>query len=212
MPTDEEALELKPRIERIARSVATRSNASRTVRDQLYDDAVGHVFSVYHKFDPQVASFSTWCFTVLRNHCVTLIREEARKSKHLKRARDAAKVEDERRHQEKPAPSPAEEQEDRVPRVDLVALFDRHLDPLDRLLVAAYEGLLKRFGSVIADRWCREAGRGDAAAWLAIESLPQTQRKRAEAALIGENIDWLRTRIWRAMQTLKDAIATGGGR
>lgn len=211
MPTDEEALQLKPQIERIARSVATRLNASRTVRDQLYDDAVGHVFSVYHKFDPQVASFTTWCFTVLRNHCVTLIREEAQRWKYLEHARDSAEIEDEHRHREKPAPSPAEEREERVPRTDLVALLDRHLEPLDRLLLAAYEGLLQRFGTEVADRWCREADRADAAAWRAIESLPQKQRKRAEAKLLGEEIDCVRTRLWRAMQKLKAAMAGGGG-
>jgi RNA polymerase sigma factor (sigma-70 family) len=206
MPSDEEALQLKAQIDGIARMVATRCNASRTVRDRLYEDATGHVFAVLHAFDRQRGAFSTWCYTVLHNHCVSLIRAESQERKYLEHARDAARVEDERRRLEKPAPSAIEEREQRMPRAQLVAAFDRHLEPLDRLLVAAYEGLLQRFGTDVCDSWCRAAGRSDSAAWHDIEAKPQGQRKKALAALLGESLAWVRTRIWRAMQALKQAL------
>jgi RNA polymerase sigma factor (sigma-70 family) len=208
MPTDEEARQLAPVIERIARQVANRQNASRTVRDELAGEVVGHVFSVIHTFDPSVAKFSTWCYAVVRNHCVTLIRQEARRRGIAEKARDAAKIDEERQLLEGPAPSPAEEREEAElragrPRFDLVPLLDAHLQPIDRLLLAGYVGLLSAVDGDVVDRWCRDAERPDAAGLTEIEGVPKSQRKQAMARILGEKLGWVRQRIFRAVQRLK---------
>lgn len=209
MPTDEEARDRTPQILGIAKQVANRLNASTTVRDELYDAVLGHVFAVMHTYDPTKARFSTWCYTVVRNQCVTLIREEARRTKLYKKARGRAEVDEERQLKAGPAASPLEEREQDERNAagkgfDFVPLLDRHLQPIDRLMLAAYLGVLSTVGDDVVVRWCREAGRDDAARLTVVEQLPKSQRKHAIAHALGEGLGWVRQRIFRAVQRLKD--------
>jgi RNA polymerase sigma factor (sigma-70 family) len=209
MPTDEEIRDRTQQIERIARQVANRLNASSTVRDELYDAAVGHVFAVMHTYDPTVAKFSTWCYTVLRNQCVTLIRQEAKRRKIIKKARGVAEVDEERQLRSGPAASAMEVREEGVRAstatgFQFVPLLDAHLKPIDRLMLAAYLGALSTVGDEVVARWCREAAHEGAASLAGVEQLPTTQRKEAIAAVLGESLGWVRQRIFRAVQRLKE--------
>jgi RNA polymerase sigma factor (sigma-70 family) len=210
MPSEEESQLLIPQIERIARRVARRLNASPSVRQEFDADAVGHVFEVIDRFDAERASFGTWCQTVLRNHCVTLIRREAGRRKLIENVGNAAAIEAERRLGEGPPPSPLEERENRPPQIDVAKLLEERLQPLDRLLFATYAEVLSACAAETVERWCREAG-CEQAALRAIEALPRSQRKNRLAAALGENIDWVRQRIYRAVQRLKAGGIGGGG-
>lgn len=209
MPTDDEIRERTQQIERIARQVANRLNASSTVRDELYDAAVGHVFAVIHTYDHTKAKFSTWCGTVIRNQCVTLIRQEAKRKKIIKKARGVAEVDEERQLRAGPATSAMEEREEGARATtaagfQFVPLLDEHLRPLDRLMLAAYLGTLSTVGAEVVARWCREAGHEGAASLAGVEQLPTSQRKAAIAGVLGESLGWVRQRIFRAVQRLKE--------
>jgi RNA polymerase sigma factor (sigma-70 family) len=209
MPTDDEIRDRTQQIERIARQVANRLNASSTVRDELYDAAVGHVFSVIHTYDPTLAKFSTWCYTVVRNQCVTLIRQEAKRNKIVKKARGVAEVDEERQLRSAPTASAMEESEEEARAsagtgFQFAPLLDEHLKPIDRLMLAAYLGVLSTLGDDVVARWCREAGHEGAASLAGVEQLPTSQRKEAIAAVLGESLGWVRQRIFRAVQRLKD--------
>jgi len=218
MPTDDEWRLLLPQIERIARSVANRCNASRTVRDEFAASAVSHVYAVYEKFDPGIASFRTWCGTVLRNHCVNLIRSEARGRKALDKLRDCAVEREAERLDAPPPPSPAEERETQAEQaaaqrggsaVGLVERLEKLASAQDRILVAAYYGVLSACGAETVDRWCREAGWAHAESLRALEQVPRTKRKRAIAGIVGSSADWVRQHIFRAIGRLKDGEVGG---
>jgi len=210
MPTEDEARRLIPQIQRLARAAANRLNASPVVRDELDAEAVGHVFGVIDTFDPRLASFSTWCFTVLRNRCVTLIRQEAARRNLGKKLGQRKALDAERHQSEGAGMSPLEavedaaEREARRPRFDIVQVLERHLKPNDRMLVAAYAGLLAACCPEVVDRWCREAKWNHAVAFQATANLPQRQRKEALAGIVGEKVDWVRQRIFRALRRLQD--------
>lgn len=207
--SDEEARRLVPHIERIARQVANQLNASRWVRDALAQDAVGHVFTVYHKFDPAIASFGTWCHTVLRNKCVSLIRKDAGRRRAMGGLHDEASIAEERQRREGPVSSADEPLVER-PLPFLLARFEMYLVPLDRLLLGAYQGLLSRFGVEVVHRWCRADKRDGDAAFLEIETMPQNKRKQALAQLFGETSDWVRQRIFRAVEKLRRGLEEEG--
>jgi RNA polymerase sigma factor (sigma-70 family) len=215
MPTDEEWRSLIPQIERIARRVANRCNASPTVRDELADEAVGHIFRVYDKFNPAIANFSAWGDTVLRNLCVTLIRKEAARRRLADNVRQSLSSDGHVPQPGGPVRLPESEQAERaaneasVPRIDIVALLKRLPSPQDRLLLGAYQGVLSTCEAEAVNRWCRDANWDHAAALTALEELPRQQRKQAIAHIVGAKVDWVRQRIFRAVQRLKNDGTAG---
>lgn len=215
LPTDDEWRALVPQIARIAEFVGHRSNASPTVRDELEASAVTYVYERIAQFDRNVSAFSTWCRTVLKNRCVSLIRSEAVRRKRVQGHADAVSQEHEQRLDDDPPPTPLEIAEDDAakahrPRLDVVDVLERHLvQPIDRILIVVYAELCEACGDKTLTRWCDEAGGVDAAALRSIESLQQRSRKRALATLLGEKVDWVRQRIFRAGRLLKQSGVGG---
>lgn len=208
-PTDDEWRGLIPQIERIAIAVGRRTNASPTVRDELASSAVTHVFDRICRFDKTRASFPTWCTAILKNHCISLIRREASQAKRAKGHADIVAREHQRRLQDDPPPTPLESDEDGAsgalrPRLDVVETLERHLQPIDRILIAVYADLCATCGAETLARWCLDAGGVEATALAPIEALPKTKRKQALAALLGEKNDWVRQRMFRAGRRLKE--------
>lgn len=209
LPTNDEWHALLPQIERIAVSVGRRNNASPTVRDELESSAVAHVYQRITHFDPTRATFSTWCQTVLRNHCVSLIRGEASRTNRGKKHAESVAHEHQQRLAGAPPPTPLETDEDqaaaaRRPQVNVPEVLERHLQPIDRILLVVYAELSPACGEETLARWCTEAGGVDSAALRAIETLPKARRKQALAGMLGESVGWVRQRIFRATQRLKD--------
>ena len=209
LPTDDEWRDLLAQIEPIAITVGRLCNASPTVRDELTGSAVTHVYERIAHFDPQQSAFRTWCRTVLRNHCVSLIRSEASKTKRTQRHADHVARDHERRLLDEPPPTPLEAAEDaaaktRHPPIEVAATLERHLKPVDRILIAVYAELCSACAAATFARWCDEAGGLDAAALRAIEGLATSRRKAALADLLGERVDWVRQRIFRAVRRLRD--------
>lgn len=201
---EEEWRQSIPLILRIARWVANRVNASVTVRDELLAEGVTHLWRKIHLFDPTQATFRTWATAVLHNLCVSMIRKEATRRNLINKARTEAQIEQERQLREGPAPSGPEQEEARRPRFDIVETLDRLRHPIDRILLGAYAGVISSCRPDVVERWCREAGFEHAAALHGIEALPRARRKRALATLVGQTSDWVRQRIFRATQVLKD--------
>jgi len=205
--SDEAWRDLIPQIEGIARKVARHKNASPTVRDALFSEAVGHIFDKRTSFDDTVARFSTWCWTVLANLCVSMIAKEA----VARRRRDRHRNDEEYRQQQmlrqgrsaSSSEDGADEEEQREPRPDLFSLLEDRLKPQDRLLVATYSGVLDACGRDVVERWCREAECEQAHELYRIAGLPTAQRKQAIAIALHRKLDWVRTRIYRALEALK---------
>lgn len=209
LPTEDEWRELLAQVEPIAITVGRRCNASPTVRDELLSSAVSHVYERYDHFDPQKSAFSTWCRTVLKNHCISLIRSEAARTKRTKRHADHVARAQEQRLLDEPPPTPLEVAEEEAAKarrrpLDVSATLERHLQPVDRVLLVVYAELSTACGSATLARWCEEAGGVDATALTAIEALAKPKRKQALALLLGETVDWVRQRMFRAVQRLKD--------
>jgi DNA-directed RNA polymerase specialized sigma24 family protein len=207
--TDDEWRELLPQIERIISAVGLRKNASPTVRDRLEEEAVPHLLKVIDQFNPKVASFSSWCKTVLGNFCVTLIRKEATARKRFGLYRDEFlhTHATEMRGQGWRAPPDEDEHDDAAappPRIDLVPVLEARLAAIDRLLVATYFGVLDFCGPAVVDRWCRDATCDKADELRRVAALPKRERQRATAEALGRKHDWVRTRIYRAMQQIGD--------
>jgi len=208
-PTDDHWSEWLPQIGRIAASVGRRTNASRTVRDELEGSAVTHVYERIAHFDPTRGAFSTWCQTILRNHCVSLIRGEASRINRGRRHAEDVAHKHEQRLAEAPPPTPLEVDEDRAaadrrPKIDVVATLERHLQPIDRVLLVVYAELCSTCGDATLGKWCIAAGGIDRAGLLTIEKLPKARRKQALATLCGESVGWVRQRIFRAARRLKE--------
>jgi RNA polymerase sigma factor (sigma-70 family) len=207
--TDDEWRDLLAQIEPIAASVGHRCNASPTVRDELADSAATHVFEHIEQYDPMKSAFRTWCRTVLRNHCVSLIRREATRVKGAKRHADRVRQAHEQRLLDEPPPTPLESAEDEAAQarrrpIDIAASLERYLQPVDRILLAVYAELSAACGPATLARWCEEAGGVDPAALGPIEALGKSKRKQALAGLLGEKVDWVRQRIFRAIRRLRD--------
>lgn len=209
LPTDDEWHALVPQIAMIAESVGRHSNASPTVRDELEGSAVAHVYERISHFDHSLGGFPTWCRTVLKNHCISLIRCEAVRRKRVQGHADDVAHEHEQRLHDTPPPTPLEIHEAAAaeahrPRLDVVDVLERHLvQPIDRILIVVYAELCAACGDETLARWCRDAGDVDAIALRAIEALPQRSRKQALAKLLGEKVDWVRQRMFRAGKLLK---------
>ena len=212
---------LLPEIERIARMVAIKRNASPTVRDALFSKAAGHVFEASISFSPNQGRFAAWCQRVLNNLCVDLIRREAASRRRFDRYRDdmehlqgtaertsgnRTSAEEDDETDEQPLLPMSPEQL----RADLVDLFERRLAPDRRLLVIAYLGGIDACGEGVVARWCREAGFTQPVDFRTIASLPKTKRKKALANALGLKLDTVRTQIYRALQSLGGDGVEGG--
>lgn len=214
LPTDDEWRELLAQIDPIVISVGRRCNASPTVRDELAASAVTHVFERIEHYDRTKSGFGTWCRTVLKNHCISLIRSEAAQTKRVKRHADHVARTHEQRLLDDPPPTPLESAEDeatkgRQPALDVAATLERHLQPVDRILLAVYAELCAACGPATLARWCEEAGSVDPAALPGIEALAKSKRRQALAGLLGEKVDWVRQRMFRAVRRLRD-LGIGG--
>lgn len=209
LPTDDEWRELLAQIEPIAISVGRRCNASPTVRDELVGSAVTHVYERIAHFDPAQSAFRTWCRVVLKNHCISLIRSEASRTRRVKEHADHVARIHEQRLLDEPHPTPLETAEDEAERsrrrpIDVATTLEQHLQPVDRILLAVYAELCAACGAATLARWCEEAGGVDAAALPAIEALAKSKRRKALAGLLGEKVDWVRQRMFRAVCRLRD--------
>lgn len=227
---DDQWLALLPEINRIARNVGLQKNASPTVRDRLCSEAVSHVFLKSKLFSPAQGKFAAWCQQVLGNLCVDLIRKEAAARRRFDRYR--ADVERDQQAAEQAARNPAADPIDTVSsedardggkvaeeatdaatcgadpdnqgiRADLMGLLEQHLEPVDRLLLVTYLGLFDACQSAVVDRWCREACLDHAADFRRVSTLPKRSRKREIATALRKELDWVRTRIYRALVLLK---------
>jgi DNA-directed RNA polymerase specialized sigma24 family protein len=202
--------ELLPQINRIARTVGRRKNASPRVRDELSGVAVEHVYAKSGQFDPNLGSFQNWCSTVLANKCVSLIRKEASDARLIakenllfqKKVSDAIRV---------------AEEEDPLPQIDWPVVFERaRLNPTDRLLVALDLVICDRFQKQEIARWLSDAS---LPADFPVQNLADTsqgarRKALAHALLAAEHAEateaaiqhkshWIRTRLTRAKLRIK---------
>lgn len=209
--TEDEWRDRLPEIERIAGKVGRSKNASPNVRDRLQSEAAGHIAEVIGQFNSAKGSFSTWCWTVLGNLCVTMIRKEARERERFDGYRGEMLHTGRRRMAGQESQSGEEElpDDERQPLPDLVPLLEQKLKPIDRLIVAAYHGVLNACGDDIVDRWCAEAKTDKAIDLRAAAVVPRQNRSQAVADALGRKLDYVRTRLFRAMQTLKSARQEG---
>lgn len=210
--TEQELQQRIPVIERLARRVANRKNASCGVREELLADAVAHIWMKIDAYDSAKGSFEQWTYVVLRNHCVSMIREEAKRWKIAKGVRANAEREQDERLRAEPvvAEVMAVEEEARRPQIDVVEKLGRLPHAIDRILLATYSGLLENCGRDVIVRWCREAGIENVAAIHEIGAMPQAKRKKALATFTGHTNDWVRQRIFRAVQSLRGDDPAGG--
>lgn len=212
---DDQWLPLVPRIERLANRVATRKNASPTVRDTLLAEAVTHVFDKRDAFDGALGAIEPWCWRVLANLCVSLIRNEAAENRRRARYRSAEEYRQAGQLRPRRASptdgSPDDFEERQRPRPDLVAFLERLPQPMDRLLLATYAGVLDDCGHAVVNRWCHEAKCDRASDLLGIATMPKRERKRALAETLDRQHDWVRTRIYRALRMLQDGGDAKGG-
>jgi len=205
---------LIPEINKIARAVGRRKNASYLVRDELGALAQSFVYKQSGYYDPSKASFGAWCRTVLGNKCVDLIRKEATRTgaigELVDRANDA--VHD--------ANLPVDEIE--IPEVDWFDLYQRKLRAIDRILMSLDLEQCSRCPEGTMASWLQEANLPGEFPVVELEKVQQRDRNRAiaEALLrvagseltpkaVKTKMDSIRTRLFRAKVIIQNHLQGG---
>jgi hypothetical protein len=201
---------LIPEIERIARSVGRRKNATPRVKDELIGLAVGFVYEKSGYFDPSKGAFGAWCQRLLENKCVDLIRREAGDGEGIERL--TSQLEDGAwnswTHEEK--------EEEPLPSIDWPAVVARaKLNPMDCLLFVLDVELWARFSPDVITGWITAAGLPKNFPLRQLQETAERARNQAlaiallEAAgvepttgAIKKKQNWIRTRLFRIKNRL----------
>lgn len=201
--------DLIPAIEKIARQVGRRKNASPRVRDELETLAVSFVYEKSDHYNSAVATFSAWCQTVLGNKCVDLIQKEAadrrlveRVGEELGRKTDNPELNDD---------------EPEIPEVDWMGFYRTRRMPIDRVLLILDLQHFSQFPADTIAGWIQEAGLPTDFPLKNLEAVPKRSRNEAIArellkaegcAVTKEAVNtktaWIRQRLRRAKKDLED--------
>lgn len=181
--------------------VATRIAGSRRMDPATKSDFLESIpfkmVTAWDNFDPEKGEFGAWCTRVLSNHRVSVIRKHARWNNMA----DDIGVDLE-----------ADRREDHVEGIarrelanNAVDALEHHVKGFDRLLVAIDCQLLCRLTTERAARWLRDAETlPPEFRWRDIEAIPNpAERRRALAAALGHDGNWLRQRINRALRRIR---------
>jgi hypothetical protein len=197
---------LMPEIERIARSVGRRKNASLRVKDELCNLAVGFVYEKSGYFDPSKGPFGAWSQTLLENKCIDLIKKEAADRRRIEGTRNQFE------ERERDSLGGPDEEEDPIPEVDWRDVFDKvKLKPIDRLLFALDVEICHRFEPDEIAAWIAGAGLPQDFPIDKLQAVPERSRNEAIATAllaaggvepgkkaIQSKNQWVRTRQFRA--------------
>lgn len=208
--------DLIPAIEKIARQVGLRTNASSRVRDELETLALSFVYEKSGHYNPAAGKFEAWCQTLLSNKCVDLIRKDATGRRIVAAAGEmlSEKLRDSQR--------PVDEIE--APDVDWFSLYEEHLRPIDRILMVLDLEQVSRCPPATTVSWIRQAKLPHEFPMNEFEAMPKRDRNRAVARAllqaggceltdnaVTEKMNWIRTRVSRAKTTLRKCIKDFGG-
>lgn len=201
--------DLLPVIEKIARQVGLRTNASPRVRDELVTLAVSFVYEKSGHYNPAVGKFEAWCQTVLRNKCVDLIQREAADRRliegvgqELMGNTDDLKTNDD---------------ESEIPKVDWANYYRTRRMPIDRVLLILDLERCSQFPADTVAGWIQEAGLPKEFPLKNLEAGRKRSRNEAIArellkvegcAVTKEAVNtktaWIRQRLRRAKKDLED--------
>ena len=203
-PIDEAAWGgLLPRIEALARRVARKLNMSPLTRDEFISGAASWISLQHEHYDSAKGDLGGWCFRVLYNHGVTHIRKGARHGQAIARWRNdvgITKTQMFRADQSLP-------DSDSTPQADAADLLERHVAGENRIILAIDCGMLAGTDAARVSRWLTEAQLPPDFPWREIEAVEkQAARRLALSAAFGQNEAWLRQRIRRTLQKLRDAM------
>ena len=201
-PNDNEWDDRKRIVEEQAAQIASKLNMIPLTRDEFLAGALAWIVEKEYGFDPERGMFSPWCYRVLYNHGVDVIRRSARdldlkKEKRYETRRALAR----NARLDRTGPEP-----DEAPERDPADILEQHVAGEDRVLLAIDVCLLGRLTSDRVAAWLREAELPEDFAWQALEAIEkQANRRRALAAALGQDDGWLRQHIYRALLKIKKA-------
>jgi len=205
--------DLIPAIEKIARQVGRRKNASPRVRDEIESLAVSFVYEKSGHYNSAVATFNAWCQTVLSNKCVDLIQKEAADARLIERVGDGLM-----RKTNDPEP---DSDEPKIPDVDWPSFYRARGRPIDRVLLLLDLEHGSRFPAETIACWIQEAGLPKDFPLKDLEAVPKRIRSEAIARellkaegrevtdeAVKKKKQWIRTRLFRGRGGLEDFSAT----
>jgi hypothetical protein len=201
-PNDTEWDDRRQIVEELASRVASKLNMIPLTRDEFLSGATAWIVEQEHRFDPEKGTFGPWCYRVLYNHGVDVIRRSARdldlkKEKRYETRRALAR----NARLDRTGPEP-----DEAPERDPVDILEQHVAGEDRIFLAIDVCLLGRLAPDRVEVWLRQAGIQADFPWQDLEAIEkQADRRSALAAAIGQDDGWLRQRIYRALQKIKKA-------
>ena len=201
--------DLIPAIEKIARQVGRRKNASPRVRDELETLAVSFVYEKSGLYNSAFATLNAWCQTVLSNKCVDLIKKEAADRRLIDGVGEEL-----RRKTDDPEPS---DDEPEPPEVDWVNYYRTRRSSIDRVLLILDFEHCSQFPADTIAGWIQEAGLPKEFPLKNLEAVPERSRNEAIArdllkvkgcAVTKEAVTpktaWIRQRLRRAKKDLED--------
>lgn len=195
---DEDWEQYEATINQIAQRIARRLKMTPATQREFLESIQYKLVTVWDRFDPQMGEFGGWCWQVLRNHGVSVIRTNGRPPGNNMFDGDGGDLE----------ADPRENHEDRIATQELannaVDALERCVSGLDRVLVAIDSQLLGRLTPERADRWVNEANLPAEFSWRDIEAIPdKAERRRTLAAALDRDVNWVRQRINRALGRIR---------
>lgn len=201
-PNDKEWDDRTRIVEAQAAQVASKLNMIPLTQDEFLAGATAWIFERAHRFDPTMGNFSPWCYRVLYNHGVDVIRRSA----HDIDLKKEMKQETRRALARNPRLDRTGTEPDEAPNRDPADILEQHVTGKDRVLLAIDVCLLGRLSSDRVAAWLREAELPADFSWQALEAIKkQADRRRALAAALGQDNGWLRQHIYRALLKIKKA-------
>ena len=194
--------DLHPLVEKTARKVARVLNMNALTRDAFLAEAAGWILEKGDGYHAARGDLGGWCYRVLTNRGVDLIRRAATEKKALRAYGDAAR----REHRfASRGGGPLSEEAD--PPLDAVAVLETHVAGVDRLLIAIDCRLLGTLATGRAEAWLEQAGLSGDFPWREIEAIEkQADRRKALVASLCVSPGWLRKRLSRALDALAKAM------
>jgi len=184
-------------ITRIANKVVRRLNMTPNTKQEFVESVAFNVASKWDHFDPNRGVFDAWCYTVLKNHGVSLIRKTAKE----RRANDFLRL-------TTPVEQPPSDELDRQEEASrVVDQLESYVGGLDRIIVAIDCTLLGRLRDDRVARWLTDANLPGDFQWRALEAIDRNcERRAALAEALQQSGGWLRQRINRALHKLHKCI------
>jgi hypothetical protein len=140
---------------------------------------------------------------VLYNHGVTHIRKGGRHGQAIARWRNDVGIPKARAFRtDHTLPD-----SDSTPQADATDLLEKHVVGENRIILAIDCGMLTGSDAARVSRWLTEAQLPPDFPWREIEAVEkQAARRQALSAAFGQNEAWLRQRIRRTLEKLRDAM------